>query len=1164
MKKRFLAIMLSMTMMLSTFSTTILAADLSNGQSQSTYSASSFLYDDNWNPEYLTQLEHRIYESLRSYIETKAVTGGEMVITLKLEGLSFDNQGKTDDEVSDLAFDYFSTQVDSARVLICLLNSLPYEMFWYDKMSSSNIELGLSTIGQTTSITSVSYYLPVYTTYQDKNSENSQYTLSATAASEAARKVANAQKIVDANAGKNDIEKLTAYKEAICDLVSYDEDALEILSNQKHPDHDTFYGEPFQITNVFDEDPTTNVVCEGYARAFQYLCDLSEFDDVECYSVVGTMTVLAGSSDIPGEGHMWNLVKIDGKSYIVDLTNCDTGTIGAPDYLFLKEPVSGNVNDGYVFAGKDSSRIKFVYGTQYTTDGFYYASILNLDKKYMTGSVSISGTPKIDEVLTAVPEGTPGNANLTYQWYRGDQAISGAVSNTYTPISADDVGATLKVVVSASGYEGSLNAQASSQVVKAEAKEVQEIQILSETDTSITIQTHSGEEYACVIFQSEDDFKLPGEDQWQDSGEFTGLISGSNYVIFARCKETPTHYATPISGYKYEVATTKTPSSNMIMAVEVSLAQPVKCQDLPEPVTSTDNIMVTVTWYEGKITDGTPVTGKAKPDQYYTAQIILTAEKDYIFAEGFSAMLNNESVTAIISDGGKTAVLTITFPATEEALPLEMIPINETTFPDAVFRNYVNLYDVNHDGYLHIDERALVTKLFLVSKGITDLKGIEYFPNLETLQCYSNDLTELDLSALTNLKNLSCSQCQLKELDLSKNVNIEKIACQANQITTLNLSNCTKIQILLCGSNQLTELDVSQAPELIILTCSGNQLTELDVSNNSKLQTLSVEMQVRMQEIPRNTDGIWSLDLSDLVNDWSKVTNIRTQDADLAEDGRTVVFSDGLLNPVVTYNYMLSDDNYFEVSVNLIPTGLHTEVGLDSVAVGGIDGVISGTEIAVELPYDSTLPTDADQVDIILTDHFATLSDLTCQEDGAAWTFIVTAEDGVTTANYTILVSIASCTHDYQDGKCTVCGAFDPDYKPVITVGANSVWQKGDKEGLVFVSSAAFEDFLKIQADGNDVDKENYEVKEGSTDVTLKASYLETLSVGKHMISVVSETGTAAAEFTIQAAPVVQETPQTPQTGDNSGMTLWIAGLLVMASALAGIKVYGCKKKYSK
>ena len=50
------------------------------------------------------------------------------------------------------------------------------------------------------------------------------------------------------------------------------------------------YGDPWQLVYVFDGDPSTNVVCEGYAKAFQYLCDLTRFDgDVTCRTVSGTM-----------------------------------------------------------------------------------------------------------------------------------------------------------------------------------------------------------------------------------------------------------------------------------------------------------------------------------------------------------------------------------------------------------------------------------------------------------------------------------------------------------------------------------------------------------------------------------------------------------------------------------------------------------------------------------------------------------------------------------------------------------------------------------------------------------------------------------------------------------------------------------------------------------
>ena len=85
---------------------------------------------------------------------------------------------------------------------------------------------------------------------------------------------------------------------------------------------------------VFDGDPSTNVVCEGYAKAFKYLCDHTVFDSsIEC--------ILAGGDLVRGsrsEPHMWNVLKMDdGNNYLVDVTNCDSGNAGYPDKLFLAE-----------------------------------------------------------------------------------------------------------------------------------------------------------------------------------------------------------------------------------------------------------------------------------------------------------------------------------------------------------------------------------------------------------------------------------------------------------------------------------------------------------------------------------------------------------------------------------------------------------------------------------------------------------------------------------------------------------------------------------------------------------------------------------------------------------------------------------------------------------
>ena len=69
--------------------------------------------------------------------------------------------------------------------------------------------------------------------------------------------------------------------------------------------------------------------------------------------------------------------------------------------------------------------------------------------------------------------------------------------------------------------------------------------------------------------------------------------------------------------------------------------------------------------------------------------------------------------------------------------------------------------------------------------------------------------------------------------------------------------------------------------------------------------------------------------------------------------------------------------------------------------------------------------------------------------------------------------------------------------------------------------------------------------------MTLRASYLETLSAGRHTIAIVSSTGTATAAFTILAAPADDEMTEAPMTGDGSRPALWLALLLLSGAALA-------------
>lgn len=87
---------------------------------------------------------------------------------------------------------------------------------------------------------------------------------------------------------------------------------------------------------------------------------------------------------------------------------------------------------------------------------------------------------------------------------------------------------------------------------------------------------------------------------------------------------------------------------------------------------------------------------------------------------------------------------------------------------------------------------------------------------------------------------------------------------------------------------------------------------------------------------------------------------------------------------------------------------------------------------------------------------------------------------------------------------------------PEITEGSKQTWIKASNEGAIFRSDAEYDDFIKVTIDGADLSTENYTVESGSTIVKLKASYLETLTIGKHTIAIVSESGTAETEFSVE------------------------------------------------
>lgn len=168
--------------------------------------------------------------------------------------------------------------------------------------------------------------------------------------------------------------------------------------------------------------------------------------------------------------------------------------------------------------------------------------------------------------------------------------------------------------------------------------------------------------------------------------------------------------------------------------------------------------------------------------------------------------------------------------------------------------------------------------------------------------------------------------------------------------------------------------------------------------------------------------------------------------------------------------------------------------------------------------------------------------------------------------------------------ECTVCREKGKSEEiailtPEIIDGKGQTMVVDAAKDLSFRSSAPIEFFQKVLVDDREVAAENYVLTEGSTIVTLKASFLNTLGVGEHKLSVVSATGTAETTFTVAKAakPAPGQTTATtttttttskpkkkagketlPQSGDSAYV---MAGAVLAAGVAALLLAWAMKRR---
>lgn len=203
--------------------------------------------------------------------------------------------------------------------------------------------------------------------------------------------------------------------------------------------------------------------------------------------------------------------------------------------------------------------------------------------------------------------------------------------------------------------------------------------------------------------------------------------------------------------------------------------------------------------------------------------------------------------------------------------------ISAEAFPDTAFRNYISSsFDTNHNGFLSQAELDAVTAIDFVpasaSGEITDPDtqpvpeedGGEQGMSLEDGFYPSEEDSESSLLEVSDIAAYDSPGpvTSLKGLEYFRN--LQALDCKNNQLTALDISRNTALTSLDCSGNSLQALDLSSTPQLHTLLCSGNPLDSLDVSMCPNLAALvgSASPVLANKTIVFSTDaGTLSLDI---------------------------------------------------------------------------------------------------------------------------------------------------------------------------------------------------------------------------------------------------------------------------------------------------------------
>ena len=536
----------------------------------------------------------------------------------------------------------------------------------------------------------------------------------------------------------------------------------------------------------------------------------------------------------------------------------------------------------------------------------------------------------------------------------------------------------------------------------------------------------------------------------------------------------------------------------------------------------------------------TPSATTAGYNTSYTASITLTADTGYAFTDATTATVSGNSATSVKKNADGTLTVTYAFPATAKD---KLVSI---TSPQAITVANGTAYDAMN----------LPTTVNIVTEGNT-ASSAQVTWDTTTPASGNYDPSVLTEQTVTLKGTVTCpDSIDANGVELTTTITITISAAGIVGAPTANPVAGTYTE------NQSVTLTSSTVGATIYYTTDGSEPTITGGATGGTTQQYTAPILVTGTVGQSITTTIKAIAVQNGMQDSS----------------------------VETFTYTIKQDSQTpDVPVVTAPS-ITTQPGNATVKVGETATftiAVNGTDLTYQWQIDRNDGNGWVNIDGATAAIYTTSTvDISC--NGFKYQCVVSNSAGTDTSNTAVLTVTENTT--------PAPGSVDYE----ILDGANTSWEQNSDGSLSIRGSGAISKFVGVKVDGNLVDVKNYTVKEGSTIVTLKADYLNTISVGNHTFEIIWTDGTASTRFTVSKSDSGSDEPKdndgnngkndntnntpatvpedknnngtsgsqtddnqqitAPKTGDNSHTVLWISLLGVSLAGLLSM-IYVRKKR---